>query len=317
MPDPSHPKPLIIDCDPGFDDAVAILLALAHPEHLRVEAITTVCGNVGLEHTQRNARAIVELAGAATPVHAGCPRPMVVPAFDATHIHGADGIAGAGLPPPAAALAPDHAVDWLRRRLREAPPHSVTLCAIGPLTNLAAAIVQEPAIGAAVDRLVLMGGAIGLGNVTPAAEFNFYADPHAARIVFGAGLPIVMVPLELTHQALATPARLAAIKAVATPAARAVAGMIEAFPAEFAARRGGVPLHDPCAIAYLLWPELMAGRHAQVEIETDGLCAGRSLVHGPASAAPDAPLVLDRLDADGFFARLTDSLSRLGGPSRR
>jgi purine nucleosidase len=303
--------PVILDCDPGFDDAVAILLALACPEAIDLVAITTVCGNVGVEHTARNARMMVELAGAATPVHAGCPRPLVVAPRDAAHIHGTDGIAGVVLPAPRAPAATEHAVDLLRRRLRSAAPHSITLCAVAPLTNLAAAVVLEPAIVGAVRRLVLMGGAIGLGNVTPSAEFNMFADPHAAKIVFGAGWPIVMAPLELTHQAVTTPPRLAAIEAVGTAPARVVAAMIRGYPESARERRGGVPLHDACAVAYLVWPELMSGRHVRVDIETEGGSAGRTLVDWWHPGDASLPLVLDRIDTDGFFERLTARLARL------
>src|SRR5258706_1301532 len=185
-------EPVILDCDPGFDDAVAILLALACPEAIDLVAIRTVSGNVGVAQTARNAGAVVALAGKPTPVYAGCPRPLVRAPRDAADIHGTDGMAGAVLPPSPRPVESEHAVDLLRRRLRAAPPASVTVCAVAPLTNLAAAVVQEPAVVRAVRRLVLMGGAIGLGNVTPAAEFNLFADPHAARVVFGAGWPIVM-----------------------------------------------------------------------------------------------------------------------------
>jgi purine nucleosidase len=305
------PEPVILDCDPGFDDAVAILLALACPEAIDLVAITTVCGNVGVEQTARNARAVVALAGAATPVYAGCPRPLVAAPRDAAHIHGEDGIAGVVLAPPRAPAETEHAVDLIRRRLRAAAPGSVTVCAVAPLTNLAAAVVQEPAIVGAVRRLVVMGGAIGLGNATPAAEFNLFADPHAAKVVFGAGWPIVMVPLELTHQAVTTPARLAALEAIGTAPARAVAAMIRGYPEAVRARRGGVPLHDACAIAYLVWPELMRGRHVRVDIETEGACAGRSLVDWWHPGDTSLPLVLDRIDAAGFFERVTARLARL------
>ena len=304
-------EPVILDCDPGFDDAVAILLALACPEAIELVAITTVCGNVGVAQTARNARAVVALAGATTPVHAGCPRPLVVPPRDAAHIHGADGIAGVVLPTPAGPPASEHAVDVLRRRLRAAAPRSITLCGVAPLTNLAAAVVQEPAIVRAVRRLVVMGGALGLGNVTSAAEFNLFADPHAAKIVFGAPWPIVMVPLELTHQAVATQERLAALDALDSASARAVAAMIRGYPAAARERRGGVPLHDVCAVAYLVWPELMRGRHVRVDIETDGACAGRSLVEWSQPGDATLPLVLDQIDVVGFFAHLTERLGRL------
>ncbi len=304
-------EPVILDCDPGFDDAVAILLALACPEAIDLLAITTVCGNVGVAQTARNARAVVALAGATTPVYAGCPRPLVAPLRDAAHIHGEDGIGGVALPAPRGPAETEHAVDFLRRRLRAATPGSITLCATAPLTNLAAAVVQEPGIVGAVRQLVLMGGALGLGNATPSAEFNLFADPHAARVAFGAGWPIVMAPLELTHQAVTTPARLAAIEAVGSAPARAVAAMIRGYPEAVRQRRGGVPLHDACVVAYLVWPELMGGRHVRVDIETEGASAGRSLVDWWHPGDPALPLVLDRLDAAGFFERLTERLARL------
>jgi purine nucleosidase len=302
---------VILDCDPGFDDAVAILLALGCPEAIDLVAITTVAGNVGVAQTARNAAAVVALAGAATPVHAGCPRPLVAAPRDAAEIHGDDGLAGAALPDSPRPLAAEHAVDFLRRRLRDAAAGSITLCAVAPLTNLATAVILEPGIVRAVRRLVLMGGAVGLGNVTPAAEFNFFADPHAARVVFGAGWPIVVAPLELTHQAVTTPERLAAIAAVGTAPARTVAAMIRGYPEAARTRRGGVPLHDACAIAYLVWPELMAGRHVAVDVVTDGDCAGRSVVDWHHPGDPSLPLVLDRLDAEGFFAHLVAALGRL------
>ena len=206
-------RKVILDCDPGQDDAIAILLALASPE-IDLIAITAVAGNIGIEKTSLNARAVVELAGAATPVYAGCPRPLVREPVLAIHIHGESGIDGATLKPPVRPLAGGHAVDFIRDTIRAHPPGEITLVAIGPLTNLASAIIQAPDIATRAREIVLMGGAIGLGNTTPAAEFNIYADPHAAHVVFKAGVPLVMHGLDVTHQALVTPARLAAIQAL-------------------------------------------------------------------------------------------------------
>jgi len=213
------PATVIIDCDPGNDDAIALLLALASPE-IEVAAITVVAGNVGLDHTARNARAVAELARHPVPVYAGAVKPLLRPPLDAAHIHGETGLKGAELPAPVRALGPGTAADFLRATLRAAAPRSVTLCALGPLTNLALALAIEPAIAAGIARIVLMGGAIGLGNTSPAAEFNMIADPHAAAIVFAAGVPIVMVPIDLTHQAIATGPRVAAIRATGTAFSR-------------------------------------------------------------------------------------------------
>ena len=304
-------RKLILDCDPGQDDALAILLALASPE-IEVMAITAVAGNVGLEKTARNARAVVELAGAATPVFAGCPRPLVRAAVHAGHIHGESGIAGASLPPPARPLAGGHAVDFIRESVRAAPEGEITLVAIGPLTNLACALVQEPDLARRVREIVLMGGAIGLGNTTPAAEFNIYADPHAAAVVFGSGARIVMTPVELTHQVLATPARIATIRALGTEPARQAAGILDAYPKTTHFGSTGGPMHDPCAVAYLLWPELMDGKDCRVDIETEGTHAlGRTVIEWRRQKQPANARVLDTVDAETLFARFTERLGWL------
>ncbi|MBL8837627.1 MAG: nucleoside hydrolase, partial [Alphaproteobacteria bacterium] len=256
----------IIDCDPGNDDAIALLLALASPE-IAVAAITVVAGNVGLDHTSRNARAVAELAGHPVPVHDGAVKPLLRPAPDASHIHGDTGLKGATLPPPSRAPAPGSAADHLRAVLRAAPRRSVTICALGPLTNLALALAIEPGIADGIARIVLMGGAIGLGNTTPAAEFNILADPHAAAIVFAAGAPIVMVPIDLTHQAIATAPRIAAIRAVGTAPARLAADLMAGYPPRAKFGFAGGPVHDACAVAYLVRPELMSGRDCRVTID--------------------------------------------------
>ena len=304
-------RKIILDCDPGQDDAIAILLALASPE-LDVVAITAVAGNVGLDRTERNARAMVELAGATTPVHAGCPRPLLRPPVDAAHVHGETGLAGANLPPPARPLAAGHAVDVIRDTIRRNPPGTISIVAVGPLTNLACALIQAPDIAPLIGEIVLMGGAIGLGNVTPAAEFNIYADPHAAAVVFGAGAPLIMVPLELTHQALATTGRVAAIAALGNEAGRQAASILRAYPKDTQFGDSGGPLHDPCAVAYLLWPELMSGRDCHVAIETEGThCLGRTVVEWRRRTHAANARVLDQIDAQTFFARLTERVGRL------
>jgi purine nucleosidase len=315
------PRPIIIDCDPGQDDALAILLALGSPEDLEVLAITAVAGNVPLAMTERNARKVVELAGRRdVPVHAGCERPLVRPLAIADYVHGATGLDGYDLPEPSRPLAEGHAVDAIVGILHSRPPGTVTLCAVGPLTNLAMALVKAPDIAPCVAEIVLMGGAIGLGNATPAAEFNVFVDPHAADVVFRSGVPIVMLGLDVTHQALVTAERLDAIRRLDTPVGRAVVGLLEFYNRYDQTMRGrvGAPLHDPCAIAYLLRPGLFSGRLCHVAIETlSELTMGRTVVdwqgRGRLSrgAEPANATVIDRLDADGFFALLTERLARL------
>ena len=236
---------IIIDTDPGIDDAVAILLALGSPE-LKVEGIVAVAGNLPLGITERNARAICEFAGRPDiPVYAGCSRPMTRALLTAEHFHGSSGLGTWRLPEPAAPLQPQHGIDFTIDLLRAAPAKSVTWCALGPLTNVAMALVKAPDIAAGVAELVLMGGASrALGNTTPAAEFNIHVDPHAAAIVFDSGMPITMVPLDVTHQVRSTAPRIERIRALGTPAAAAVAELLTPAGA------GPDALHDPCVIAY-------------------------------------------------------------------
>ena len=309
------PRPIIIDCDPGQDDALAILLALASPEDLEVLAVTAVAGNVPLALTEKNARKIVELAGRSDiPVHAGCDRALQRDPVSATHVHGQTGLDGAELPEPGAPLADAHAVDVIIDLVR-AQPGAVTLCPIGPLTNIASAIQRAPDIVAHIDEIVLMGGAIGEGNVTPAAEFNIFADPHAAAIVFESGARLIMLGLDVTHQVLATPARVRAIAEPDTAVSRAVVGLLEFYNIFDQTRRNrpGAPMHDPCVIAYLLRPELFAGRDCHVAIETAGEhTLGRTVVDWSGRGAGTAnATVIHQVDAEGFFALLTERLARL------
>jgi purine nucleosidase len=309
------PRPIIIDCDPGQDDALAILLALASPEQLEVLAVTAVAGNVPLALTERNARKIVELAGRHDiPVHAGCERPLRRDLVTAEHVHGRTGLDGTELPEPSKPLADAHAVDAIIKALR-ARPGAVTLCPLGPLTNIATAMQRAPDIVDHICEIVLMGGAIGEGNITPAAEFNIFADPHAAEIVFQSGVGLTMLGLDVTHQVLATPERVRAIAAHGTAVSRAVVGLLEFYNIYDQTKRGrpGAPMHDPCVIAYLLRPELFAGRECHVAIETEGRhTLGRTVVDwsGRGGGAPNAT-VIHQVDADGFFALLTERLARL------
>lgn len=311
------PRPLIIDCDPGQDDAVALLLAMANPAAFDLLGVTVVAGNVPLSLTAHNACVIRELAGRADlPVFAGCPRPMLVSPRSAAHIHGEGGLEGADLPVPIQPLDPRHAVVWLIETLRTAK-QSVTLATLGPLTNLATALVMAPDIAGKIERLVMMGGTIGAGNVTPVAEFNVYADPHAAAVVFGAGLDLTMIGLDVTHQAPATPARIERIAAKGTKAALAVAGLLRFYSARYAAAgRGdlaGAPLHDPCVIAYLLAPGLFAGHQMHVEVDvSDPIDLGRTRCdRAPRDGHKVNSMVMERVDAEGYFTLIAEALARL------
>lgn len=301
-------RPLIIDCDPGKDDAVALLLAFASPE-FELLAITTVAGNVPLDQTTRNALRICELAGRNhMAVHAGCPRPILKPLGTAVRVHGKDGLAGAALPDPVMAPHAVHAVDFLVDRLM-ASNGDITLAALGPLTNLALAMVKQPAIIPRLREIVLMGGAIARGNVTPHAEFNMFTDPHAAAVVFGSGAPLTMIGLDVTHRAIATPQRVAAIRAIDRPAAATVARMLAL---DLDRREGGAPLHDPCVIAYLLAPDLFGGEAINVTVEmADAERLGQTVGCAPAAGKPANARVLKHIDDDGFFELLTARLERL------
>jgi inosine-uridine nucleoside N-ribohydrolase len=309
-------RKIIIDTDPGQDDAVAILLALASPE-LQVLGLTAVAGNVPLALTQLNARKICALAGRPdTPVFAGCDAPLSRPLVTAEHVHGRTGLDGPDLPEPSTPLQNKHAVDFIVETLRSQPRGSVTLCPLGPLTNIAAALQKAPDIAARIAQIVLMGGGFFEGgNITPAAEFNIYVDPEAAKIVLEAGIPTVMIPLDCTHKALTTRRRVDAFRALGTPAGVAVAeltGFFERFDKEKYGSEGA-PLHDPCVIAYLLQPELFNGRFINVAVETSSsLTLGATVADWwrVTDRAPNATFIND-VDATGFFALLTERLARL------
>ncbi len=309
-------RPIIIDTDPGQDDAVAILLALASPEELEVLAITAVAGNVPLELTVTNSLSLVELASRPdVPVYRGSVRPMVNTLVTAEYVHGSTGLDGADLPPPSVAARPGHAVDKIVEILMSWNDR-VTICALGPLTNIGLALVREPGIADRIDHLVIMGGgSFEGGNTTPAAEFNIYVDPHAAHVVFTSGIPIVMMPLDVTHQALTTPDRLQRFRAIGSTVGDAVAGMLSFFDRWDMEKYGlpGGPLHDPTVIAYLLRPELFGGREVSVEIETaPGPTQGMTIIDwwGVTDNEPNA-LVMNQIDADGFFDLLAQRIGKL------
>ena len=312
----TQPQSLIIDTDPGQDDAVAILLALASPE-INLLGITTVAGNVPLALTQVNARKICDLAGRTDmQVFAGLDRPLVRPLVTAEHVHGRTGLDGPVLPDPETPLQEQHAVDYIIDTLRREPAGSVTLAPIGPLSNIAMAMQRAPDIISRIRQIILMGGAyFEVGNITPAAEFNIYVDPHAAQIVFASGVPVTMMPLDVTHKALTRTDRVAALRAIGNRTGVAVAEMLEFFERFDEAKYGsdGGPLHDPCTIAWMIAPDIFNGRPCNVEIETASpLTMGMTVVDWwQVSSRPHNALVIGDLDADRFFALISERLANL------
>lgn len=311
------PRKIIIDTDPGQDDAVAILLALASPEDVTVLGVTAVAGNVPLPLTQKNARIVCELAGKPdTLVFAGCDAPLKRKLVTAEHVHGKTGLDGPQMADPTMPLQGQHAVDFIINTLRAHDMGSVTLCPLGPLTNIATAFNRAPDIIEKVQEIVLMGGAyFQVGNITPAAEFNIYVDPEAAEIVFKSGVPIVVLPLDVTHQALTTRPRVDAFRAMGTKVGDMVAAWTDFFERFDKEKYGseGAPLHDPCVIAYLIQPELFTGRHVNVEIETvSELTLGMTVADWwRVTDRPANALFIGNLDAEGFFALLAGRLVRL------
>ncbi|MBO9477056.1 nucleoside hydrolase [Shimia sp. R11_0] len=310
-------RKIIIDTDPGQDDAVAILMALASPEEIDVLGITAVAGNVPLSLTSKNARIVCELAGKANvKVYEGCDRPMGRALVTAEHVHGETGLNGPALPDPVMTVETQHAVDFIIETLRSHDTGTVTLCPLGPLTNIATAFTKAPDIIEKVQEIILMGGAyFEVGNITPAAEFNIYVDPQAADIVFKSGASIVVMPLDVTHKVLVTKPRNDAFRALGTKVGKAVAEMTDFFERFDKEKYGseGAPLHDPCVTAYLIAPDLFSGRHINVEIETQSeLTMGMTVADwwGVTERTPNALFIGD-VDADGFFKLLTERLSRL------
>jgi purine nucleosidase len=303
------PRRVIIDCDPGIDDAVALWLALASPEAIELVAVTAVAGNVALAATERNARRVLALAGRRdVPVHAGCPRPLMAPEGRLATVHGRDGLGDVGLPEADFAGDSQHAVDLLAERALAAPGE-ITLCALGPMTNLALAIVKQPAVATAFREILFMGGAaFRPGNVTPTAEFNIAADPHAAAIVLGSGARLTMFGLDASADAAITPPRLAQVAAT---------GRIGEVAAQLMRLYGGgdPSLHDPCVIGALVAPELFDGVEAHVAVECES-----SLTRGQTVAAvserqragrPTNCRVITKIDGDALFALLAQRLARL------
>lgn len=309
-------RKIIIDTDPGQDDAVAILLAFASPE-LDLVGITAVAGNVSLALTQKNARKICELAGRPDQkVYAGAVRPLMRTLVTAEYVHGKTGLDGPDLPEPVMPLQAQYGVDFIVETIMGSADGEITLCALGPLTNIALALIREPRIAPKVREIVLMGGGFFEGgNVTPAAEFNIYVDPEAAKAVFASGIPIVMHPLDVTHKALTSRVRVERFRAMNTKVGTATAQLLDFFERFDEEKYGtdGGPLHDPNVIAYLLKPELYSGRLCNVEIETASeLTLGMTVVDwwGATGRKPNA-LVLRDMDHEGFFDLLTERLATL------
>jgi purine nucleosidase len=302
---------LIIDCDPGVDDAVGLLLAFAAEDRLQILGVTTVAGNVSLVQTARNACALRDIAGAAhIPILAGCPRPMVRAPVLAADFHGQDGLGNLDLPPPSAGVEDEHGVAFLIRNLRAAPPASITLAMMGPLTNLATALVMAPDIRDAIQNVIIMGGARSEGgNITATAEYNIHADPHAAHIVFDAGVPIVLMGLDATHQVRATPERVDRLRQLGGARALFAARLLDfcnAIPANVQGSTGS-PLHDPCTIAYLLDPEAFRTVPAQVRVETTSeITMGATAVEFRVQTS--LTHWVTHIDADRIFALLQEAL---------
>jgi purine nucleosidase len=309
-------RKIIIDTDPGQDDAVAILLALASPE-FDVIGLTAVAGNVPLALTEKNARKVCELAGRPDiKVFAGAIRPLVRDLVTAEYVHGKTGLDGPDLPEPMMPLQAQHGVEFIIEAIRTHPQGAITLCPLGPLTNIALALIKAPDIAPKVREIVLMGGGFFEGgNVTPAAEFNIYVDPHAAEVVLKSGIPIVMMPLDVTHKALTSHARVDRFRAMGTKAGDATAALLDFFERFDEQKYGtdGGPLHDPCVIAYLLKPELFKGRHCNVTVETASeLTMGMTVFDWwhVTGRKPNAT-VMREIDDEGFFELLTERIGRL------
>jgi purine nucleosidase len=310
------PTSLIIDCDPGVDDAIALFLAFASPEALDLLAITTVAGNVSVELTTRNARIIREIAAREdVPIFAGATQPLVRQPVLAAEFHGKTGLGALEIFEPRALAANGHAAGAIIDAVMNRPAGSVNLAITGPMTNLALALKEEPKLARRLGAVTAMGGASSEGgNITPYAEYNIHADPHAAAAVFASDCRVVMLGLDATHQVLTTPARLAALKAIDTPVGRAAFGLLD-FSAKVERNlkgRTGAPMHDPCTIAWLLAPQLFSAAPIDLSVVTDdGPRQGHTAIDfHPGDPARAKVQWVTRADADGFFDLLLERLAR-------
>ena len=302
--------PVLVDCDPGHDDAIALLLALASPE-LELLGVTTVAGNQTLEKTTANAIRVLDFAGhKGIPVAAGAERPLVREPFVAAYVHGETGLDGPDLPPPQRAPIATHAADFLAERIR-ASERPVTLVPTGPLTNVALMLALHP--DARPERIVLMGGAIAEGNVTPAAEFNIWCDPEAAARVFASGIDVTMIGLDVTHRALFTTAHVERLAGRVGEMVRELLRFYDRFHREVYGFDGS-PIHDAVAVAHVLRPDLVGTKHLNVEIDTESeLCRGRTVVDlwRRTDRNPNAHVGVD-IEAARFLELLIERLNGLG-----
>ena len=307
---------IIIDCDPGQDDAINLLLAMSSPDELDIVGITAVAGNVPLALTARNARLMCDIVGRGDiPVYAGCARPMVRDLVTAEKVHGRTGIDGVEITEPVLPLQEQNAVDFIVDTLRAADDDTITLVPTGPLTNIATAITKAPDILPKVKEIVLMGGAMReSGNHSPSAEFNILVDPHAADIVFKCGRPITEMGLDVSHQVLSTRERIDRIKKIDNQAAQATVGMLDFFNRHDTKKYKylGAPLHDPCTVAYLLRPDIFEGKLCNVSIETQSeLTMGNTAVDfWHVTDRPKNSNWIHAVDADAFYELLTSRLAR-------
>jgi purine nucleosidase len=312
------PRKIVLDCDPGHDDAFAILLAHGNPD-VELVAVTTVAGNQTLDKVTWNARSLATLAGIdGVPIAAGCDRPLVRQQIVAAGVHGESGLDGTTLPEPTVALDPRHGVDVIIQTIMDAEPGEITLVPTGPLTNVAVAMRREPRIVSRVREVVLMGGAHTRGNITPAAEFNIGVDPEAAAMVFAGAWRVTMVGLDLTHQALATPDVLDRVAAIGTPVAATMHDLLVFFRDAYLADQGmpAPPVHDPCAVARVIAPDIMTVADAFVAVETQGRWTSGMTVTDFGDAYGEQPntLVALALDVPRFWNLMTDALTTIGTP---
>ena len=309
-------RKIILDCDPGHDDVVALALAIGSPE-VELLALTTVVGNQTLEKVTHNALSAARVLGLDdVPVAAGCPRPLVREHEPADDIHGESGLDGVELPAPAQEVDPRHAVDLIVETVMAHEPGTVTLVATGALTNVAMAVRREPRLAERVREVVLMGGGYHVGNRTAVAEFNIRVDPEAAHIVFNERWPLLMVGLDLTHQALATPDVREQIRAIGTAPAEFVSGLMDFFADTYREVQGfdAPPVHDPCAVAYVIDPSVMTTRRAPLDVELSGVLTTGMTVADFRAEPPDdcTTSVAVELDRDRFWALVLDALRRIG-----
>ncbi len=311
------PRELIIDTDPGADDLVALFLAMASPGELNIRAITTVAGNVRLEKTARNARLAREWAGREDiPVYAGAGRPLVRAPIYAAEVHGEEGITGVQVHEPKQGLAAGNAVQYLVDTLSAAKPHSITIAMLGPQTNLALALIQQPEIAQGIKEVVVMGGAhFNGGNITPVAEFNLYADPHAAEVVLASGVKLTYLPLDVTHKLLTSDARLKQLSAVNNRASKQVVDILNAYIQHDIQLYGmpGGPVHDASVIAYLLKPEMFSGRQIHMSVDSrEGPTFGQTVADWYGVLKQPANVMwVEEGDAQGLFDLLNERLARL------